>query len=259
MDSSDVPELPDLSALTPEESQALFEQDMTFSSNTAAGNIAFDAALNPYNTPEDSSAGITPSYASYTPNTPADTNSAAPTPTTPSSASFKGTVSAVGTRNALELDDAAYSELLEDAKAYMLDESHPERQSIIGGAPYRVDEYNMKLQETAAAFLRAGSGARFWGPWTASDPLSRTVSWPNDAQIIIERVAPFLRRIVANERDRKRSKVKREQKKKMLARAPATEPTTALPTPAALAFPPLLPLPPPRAHTHPPLHLLLHH
>jgi hypothetical protein len=94
------------------------------------------------------------------------------------------------------------------AKAYMLDEGHPERRDCVGQrGKTDSDMVKLKLWNCVQEFLdREGHGERFFGMNARNGGTEdgvRTMIWPEDAQEIVKTCVPLLRRMVTNERQRR--------------------------------------------------------
>lgn len=113
----------------------------------------------------------------------------------------------------LQLTPENFLRLQAAAKAYMLDEAHPERQSCVGSrGKGDTDMVKLRLFNCCRDFLSDGIGERFFGPGvpppTENEVLEgetmpgRKWVWPRDGNKIVSLVTPLLRRMVTNERQR---------------------------------------------------------
>ncbi|PYH94785.1 hypothetical protein BO71DRAFT_378871 [Aspergillus ellipticus CBS 707.79] len=105
----------------------------------------------------------------------------------------------------LELSPENFLYLQAAAKAYMLDDHHPERRDCVGQRGKGDTEMvKLRLWNCVRNFLEAeGHGERFFGENVVNEGLGpRTYIWPRDQQKIISLVIPLLRRMVTNERQR---------------------------------------------------------
>jgi hypothetical protein len=110
--------------------------------------------------------------------------------------------------SSLELAPENFLRLQSAAKAYMLDEAHPERRDVVGhkknsgGADLAklnlwncVDEF-LSVHGYGEKYFTAGAGDEVPG----APP--RTLFWPHDRQHIIKLMMPLMRKMVTNERQR---------------------------------------------------------
>lgn len=105
----------------------------------------------------------------------------------------------------LELSPENFLHLQAAAKAYMLDDNHPERRDCVGQRGKGDTEMvKLRLWNCVKNFLEAeGNGERFFGENLVNEDMGpRTHIWPRDQQKIISLVIPLLRRMVTNERQR---------------------------------------------------------
>lgn len=106
----------------------------------------------------------------------------------------------------LQLLPEDFLHLQSAAKAYMLDEKHPERRDCVGQRGRTdSDMVKLKLWKCVQDFLEEGNGERFFGVHARkTDTMdgSPPMTWPEDAQEIIKTCIPLLRRMVTNERQR---------------------------------------------------------
>ncbi|BDD57808.1 hypothetical protein MPDQ_005447 [Monascus purpureus] len=107
--------------------------------------------------------------------------------------------------SSLELSPENFLHLQAAAKAYMLDENHPERRDCVGQRGKGDTEMvKLRLWNCVRNFLETeGNGERFFGENVVNEGIGpRTHVWPRDQQKIISLVIPLLRRMVTNERQR---------------------------------------------------------
>ncbi|GAD94176.1 conserved hypothetical protein [Paecilomyces variotii No. 5] len=105
----------------------------------------------------------------------------------------------------LELSPENFLHLQAAAKAYMLDDNHPERRDCVGQRGKGDTEMvKLKLWNCVRHFLEAeGYGERFFGENVVNEGMGpRQYIWPRDQHKIISLVIPLLRRMVTNERQR---------------------------------------------------------
>ena len=105
----------------------------------------------------------------------------------------------------LELSPEGFLQLQAAAKAYMLDESYPDRRETVGQRGKGDSELvRLRLWTCVKDFLEAeGNGKRFFGrDVPGDDGAPRTMFWPTHKNSIITAVTPLLRRMVTNERQR---------------------------------------------------------
>ncbi|KAH7126848.1 hypothetical protein B0J11DRAFT_287709 [Dendryphion nanum] len=119
----------------------------------------------------------------------------------------------------LQLTPENFLHLQAQAKAYMLDTTHPERQSCVGNrGKGDTDMVKLRLFNCVREFLSDGAGEQFFGENVDKPALSDTIEaaralgedrttqerlvWPRDGNTIIGLVTPLLRRMVTNERQR---------------------------------------------------------
>ena len=105
----------------------------------------------------------------------------------------------------LELSTENFLYLQAEAKAYMLDPAHPERQDTVGErGKGDGDLVKLRLWNTCKDFLSdLGNGEKYFGE-SVTNPEGdiRTMVWPRDSAGIIKQVIPLMRRMVTNERQR---------------------------------------------------------
>lgn len=109
--------------------------------------------------------------------------------------------------SSLHLPPEEFLQLQSAAKAYMLDDGHPERRDCVGQrGKTDSDMVKLKLWHCVKQFLdEEGNGERFFGvnaPKLGGDDETRSMTWPENAQQIIKICIPLLRRMVTNERQR---------------------------------------------------------
>ena len=107
--------------------------------------------------------------------------------------------------SSLELSPENFLHLQAAAKAYMLDERHPERRDCVGQRGKGDSEMvKLRLWNCVRQFLeQEGHGERFFGEHVVNEGMGpRMHVWPRDQQKIISLVIPLLRRMVTNERQR---------------------------------------------------------
>ncbi|KAJ4358493.1 uncharacterized protein N0V89_003077 [Didymosphaeria variabile] len=122
----------------------------------------------------------------------------------------------------LQLSPESFLHLQAEAKSYMLDSAHPERQSCVGNrGKSDTDMVKLRLFNCVRGFLDGGAGERFFGEGAASkrqaggesQEVARALGeeevqtdsdlvWPRDGNKLISLVTPLLRRMVTNERQR---------------------------------------------------------
>lgn len=105
----------------------------------------------------------------------------------------------------LELSPENFLHLQAAAKAYMLDEKHPERRDCVGQRGKGDTEMvKLRLWNCVRHFLEVeGYGERFFGENVVNEGMGpRQYVWPRDQHKIISLVIPLLRRMVTNERQR---------------------------------------------------------
>ncbi|EXJ74140.1 uncharacterized protein A1O5_02434 [Cladophialophora psammophila CBS 110553] len=108
----------------------------------------------------------------------------------------------------LELAPENFLRLQTDAKAYMLDEAHPERREVVapkksaGGSDFA----KLNLWNCVEEFLSVhGYGEKYFAPGAGvgiPGVPPRTIFWPQDSQIITKLMMPLMRKMVTNERQR---------------------------------------------------------
>ncbi|KAJ5085724.1 hypothetical protein N7532_010495 [Penicillium argentinense] len=107
--------------------------------------------------------------------------------------------------SSLELSPENFLHLQAAAKAYMLDNNHPERRDCVGQRGKGDTEMvKLRLWNCVKTFLdNEGNGERFFGENVVNENMGpRQFVWPRDSQKIISLVIPLLRRMVTNERQR---------------------------------------------------------
>ncbi|KAJ5626107.1 hypothetical protein N7510_002416 [Penicillium lagena] len=105
----------------------------------------------------------------------------------------------------LELSPENFLHLQAAAKAYMLDERHPDRRECVGQRGKGDTEMvKLKLWECVRNFLEGeGNGEKFFSKNVVNENMGpRTYVWPDHQAKIIALVIPLLRRMVTNERQR---------------------------------------------------------
>lgn len=121
----------------------------------------------------------------------------------------------------LQLNPEDFLQLQAQAKAYMLDTTHPERQNCVGNrGKGDTDMVKLRLFNCVRDFLNDKAGEQFFGENVAKpgereaieaaralgeekviNPEGRLI-WPRDGNKIISLVTPLMRRMVTNERQR---------------------------------------------------------
>ena len=107
--------------------------------------------------------------------------------------------------NSLELAPENFLQLQAAAKAYMLDDEHPERRDTVGQrGKSDLDMVKLRLFNCVKDFLETERiGEQFFGAQVLGDDgKERTMIWPKDKNRIIAVVTPILRRVITNERQR---------------------------------------------------------
>ncbi|KAF2641706.1 hypothetical protein P280DRAFT_489149 [Massarina eburnea CBS 473.64] len=120
----------------------------------------------------------------------------------------------------LQLTPENFVHLQGQAKAYMLDPAHPERQSCVGNkGKGDTDMVKLRLFNCVRDFLNEGIGDQYFGKNVEKPGESDTLEaaralgqervssedklvWPEDGNKIISLVTPLLRRMITNERQR---------------------------------------------------------
>ncbi|KAG9189501.1 hypothetical protein G6011_06369 [Alternaria panax] len=121
----------------------------------------------------------------------------------------------------LQLSPENFLQLQALAKSYMLDTSHPERQSCVGNrGKGDTDMVKLRLFNCVRDFLNVGVGEQFFGEDVekpgekdaieaaralGEDKIpapGERLTWPRDGNKIISLVTPLMRRMVTNERQR---------------------------------------------------------
>ncbi|EXJ88365.1 hypothetical protein A1O1_05295 [Capronia coronata CBS 617.96] len=117
----------------------------------------------------------------------------------------------------LELAPENFLRLQTAAKAFMLDEAHPERRDVIGHKKNvgGTDVAKLKLWNCVEEFLSVhGYGEKYFGPGAGAGipgAPPRTLLWPQDSQTIIKLMMPLMRKMVTNERQRVYAAATRKQ------------------------------------------------
>ncbi|OAL37462.1 hypothetical protein AYO20_03311 [Fonsecaea nubica] len=108
----------------------------------------------------------------------------------------------------LELAPENFLRLQTAAKAFMLDEAHPERREVVGPKKNAggSDLAKLNLWNCVEEFLSVhGYGDKFFaqgaGEGIPGAP-QRSIFWPRDSQTIIKLMMPLMRKMVTNERQR---------------------------------------------------------
>ncbi|KEF59520.1 uncharacterized protein A1O9_04364 [Exophiala aquamarina CBS 119918] len=110
--------------------------------------------------------------------------------------------------NSLQLAPENFLRLQNAAKAFMLDEAHPERREVVGHKKHMggADVAKLNLWRCVEDFLAGhGYGAKYFGPGVGNDipgAPKRTILWPQDGQVIVKLMMPLMRKMVTNERQR---------------------------------------------------------
>ncbi|KAK7189462.1 hypothetical protein DPSP01_001453 [Paraphaeosphaeria sporulosa] len=122
----------------------------------------------------------------------------------------------------LQLSPESFLHLQAEAKSYMLNPAHPERQNCVGNrGKGDTDIVKLRLFNCVREFLDGGAGERYFGETAASkrqregDPreaaralgegellADNDLVWPTDGNKLVSLVTPLLRRMVTNERQR---------------------------------------------------------
>lgn len=135
----------------------------------------------------------------------------------------------------LELSPENFLHLQAAAKAYMLDDNHPERRDCVGQRGKGDTEMvRLRLWNCVSDFLdKEGNGPRFFGENIVNEGMGpRQMIWPRDDQKIISLMMPLLRRMVTNERQRQYAIESRkggngEEKKRKMAESPTARASSA--------------------------------
>ncbi|ETI25893.1 hypothetical protein G647_02670 [Cladophialophora carrionii CBS 160.54] len=145
-------------------------------------------------------------------------NSAAVLFREPSSKSKKHTRPPLGrVFSSLELAPENFLRLQTAAKAFMLDEAHPERRDVVGHKKSSggADLAKLNLWNCVDEFLSVhGYGEKYFAPGAGSNipnAPQRTLFWPQDSQFIIKLMMPLMRKMVTNERQRIYAAASRKQ------------------------------------------------
>ncbi|QDS70614.1 hypothetical protein FKW77_000482 [Venturia effusa] len=94
-----------------------------------------------------------------------------------------------------------------EAKAFMLDTAHPERQACVGNrANGPTNDTKINLYRTVQRFLESDIGARFFYMRLDEDDLEERWVYPRDETALISLLTPLMRRMVTNERQRQYAK-----------------------------------------------------
>jgi hypothetical protein len=109
--------------------------------------------------------------------------------------------------SSLQLPPEDFLHLQSAAKAYMLDDDHPERRDCVGQrGKTDSDMVKLKVWKCVQLFLEMdGNGERFFGvnaPRVDGEDGARSMTWPDDALQVIKTCIPLFRRMVTNERQR---------------------------------------------------------
>lgn len=119
--------------------------------------------------------------------------------------------------SSLELAPENFLKLQTAAKAFMLDEAHPERRDVVGNKNTVTgsDLAKLNLWKCVEEFLSAhGYGEKYFAPG-AGDGIPgappRSLFWPRDSQNIIRLMMPLMRKMVTNERQRLYAAATRKQ------------------------------------------------
>jgi hypothetical protein len=121
----------------------------------------------------------------------------------------------------LQLSPENFLHLQAQAKLYMLDPAHPERQNCVGNrGKGDTDMVKLRLFNCVRDFLNNGLGEHFFGEHAEAPgeresleaaralgeertgPAEERLIWPRDGNKIISLVTPLMRRMVTNERQR---------------------------------------------------------
>lgn len=108
----------------------------------------------------------------------------------------------------LELAPENFLRLQTAAKAFMLDEAHPERRDVVGHKKSigGTDVAKLKLWNCVDEFLSVhGHGEKYFAPGAGEGipgAPPRSLLWPRDSQTIIKLMMPLMRKMVTNERQR---------------------------------------------------------
>jgi hypothetical protein len=119
--------------------------------------------------------------------------------------------------SSLELAPENFLRLQTAAKAFMLDEAHPERRDVVGHKKNSggTDLAKLNLWNCVDEFLSVhGYGEKYFAPGAGSNIPNappRTLFWPQDSQFIIKLMMPLMRKMVTNERQRIYAAASRKQ------------------------------------------------
>lgn len=117
----------------------------------------------------------------------------------------------------LELAPENFLRLQNAAKAFMLDDAHPERRDVVGQKKNTggTDVAKLNLWNCVEEFLSLhGYGERYFSPGAGEGipgAPQRTLFWPRDSQTIIKLMMPLMRKMVTNERQRVYAAATRKQ------------------------------------------------
>jgi hypothetical protein len=142
------------------------------------------------------------------PRNPASVHSAAALFRAPSKSSKKYTRPPMSkVFSSLQLPPEEFLHLQSAAKAYMLDDDHPERRDCVGQrGKTDSDMVKLKVWKCVQLFLEMdGNGERFFGvdaPRADGEDGARSMVWPENALQVIKTCIPLFRRMVTNERQR---------------------------------------------------------
>ncbi|KAJ9615744.1 hypothetical protein H2200_001821 [Cladophialophora chaetospira] len=110
--------------------------------------------------------------------------------------------------SSLELAPENFLRLQNSAKAFMLDEAHPERRDVVGHKKNTggTDLAKLNLWNCVDEFLSVhGYGEKYFAPGAGTEvpgAPQRTLFWPQESQTIIKLMMPLMRKMVTNERQR---------------------------------------------------------
>ncbi|KAF2110437.1 hypothetical protein BDV96DRAFT_202087 [Lophiotrema nucula] len=165
----------------------------------------------------------------------------------------------------LQLTPENFLHLQSQAKTYMLDLEHPQRQDCVGNrGKGDTDMVKLRLFNCVSDFLADGVGEEFFGENVEKPgekdtieaaralgqdkaPSEGKLTWPRDGNKIISLVTPLLRRMVTNERQRmyaietRKGGAKKKEASVEAAAGPTPEPDTGAP-PQAQCPPSVQPL-----------------
>jgi len=158
---------------------------------------------------EEQAATQATEHQSSSPGNLAGIHSAAALFRTPSSSSKKYTRPPMSkVFSSLQLPPEDFLHLQSAAKAYMLDDDHPERRDCVGQrGKTDSDMVKLKVWKCVQLFLEMdGNGERFFGvdaPRADGEDGARSMMWPENALQVIKTCIPLFRRMVTNERQRR--------------------------------------------------------